>query len=35
MSSDRNIVRKCEVITKVDIDSDYRMVSSSIEIQKK
>ena len=34
-SSDRKIVRNCEVITKVDIGSDHRMVRARVEIDKK
>ena len=33
--SDRKIVRNCEVITKVDIGSDHRMVRARVEIDKK
>ena len=33
-SSDRKIVRNCEVITKVDIGSDYRLVRARVEIDK-
>ena len=35
LSSDRKIVRNCEVITKVDIGSDHRMVRARVEIDKK
>ena len=35
LSSDRKIVRNCEVITKVDIGSDHRMVRARAEIDKK
>ena len=35
MSSDRKIVGNCEVITKVDIDSDNRMVRARVDINKK
>ena len=35
LSSDRKIVRNCEVITKVDIGSDHRMVRARVEIEKK
>ena len=34
LSSDRKIVRNCEVITKLDIGSDHRMVRASVEIDK-
>ena len=33
--SDRKTVRNCEVITKVDIGSDHRMVRARVEIDKK
>ena len=35
LSSDRKIVRNCEVITKVDIGSDHRMIRARVEIDKK
>ena len=35
LSSDRKIVETCEVITKVDISSDHRMVRARVEINKK
>ena len=35
LSSDRKIVQNCEVITKVDIGSDHRMVRARVEIDKK
>ena len=35
LSSDRNIVRNCEVITKVDIGNDHQMVRARAEIEKK
>ena len=35
LSSDRKIVRNCEVITKVDIGSDHRMVRARVEIDRK
>ena len=35
LSSDRKIVQNCEVITKVDIGSDHRMVRTRVEIDKK
>ena len=35
LSSDRQIVRNCEVITKVVIGSDHRMVRARVEIDKK
>ena len=35
LSSDRKIVRNCEVITKFDIGSDHRMVRARAEIDKK
>ena len=35
LSSDRKIVPNCEVITKVDIGSDHRMVRARVEINKK
>ena len=35
LSSDRKIVRNCEVITNVDIGSDNRMVRARVEIAKK
>ena len=35
MSSDRQIVGNCEVMTKVDIGSDHRMVRARAEINKK
>ena len=35
LSSDRKIVRNCEVITKVDIGSEHRMVRARVEIDKK
>ena len=35
LSSDRKIVRNCEVITKIDIGSDHRMVRARVEIDKK
>ena len=35
LSSDRKIVQNCEVITKVDIGSDHRMVRARLEIDKK
>ena len=35
LSSDRKIVRNCEVITKVNIGSDHRMVRARVEIDKK
>ena len=34
LSSNRNIVGNCEVITKVDIGSDHRMVRARAEINK-
>ena len=35
LSSDWKIVQNCEVITKVDIGSDHRMVRARVEIDKK
>ena len=35
LSSDRKIVQNCEVITKVDIGSDHRIVRARVEIDKK
>ena len=35
LSSDRKIVQNCEVIAKVDIGSDHRMVRARVEIDKK
>ena len=35
LSSDRKIVRNCEVVTKVDIGSDHQMVRARVEIEKK
>ena len=35
LTSDRKIVRNCEVITKVDIGSDHRMVRARVGIDKK
>ena len=35
LSSDRKLVRNCEVITKVDIGSDHRIVRARVEIDKK
>ena len=35
LSSDRKTVQNCEVITKVDIGSDHRMIRASVEIDKK
>ena len=35
LSSDRKIVQNCEVLTKVDIGSDHRMVRARVEIDKK
>ena len=35
LSSDRKIVRNCEVMTEVDIGSDHRMVRARVEIEKK
>ena len=35
LSSDREIVQNCEVITKVDIGGDHRMVRARVEIDKK
>ena len=35
LSSDRKTVTNCEVITKVDIGSDHRMVRARVEINKK
>ena len=35
LSSDRKIVQNCEVITKVDIGSDHRMVRARVEIDQK
>ena len=35
LSSDRKIVRNCEVTTKVDIGSDHQMVRARVEIDKK
>ena len=35
LSSDRMIVRNCEVITKVDIGSDHSMARARVEIDKK
>ena len=34
LSADRKVVRNCEVITKVDIGSDHRMVRARVEIYK-
>ena len=35
MSSDVKIVANCEVITKVDIGSDHKMVRARVEVNKK
>ena len=35
LSSDQKIVGNCDVITKVDIGSDHRMVRAKVEIDKK
>ena len=35
LSSDRKIVGNCEVITKVDIGSDDRLVRARVEMKKK
>ena len=35
LSSDRKIVQNCEVLTKVDIGSDHRMVRARVEIDQK
>ena len=35
LSSDRKVVGNCDVITKLDIGSDHRMVRARIEIYKK
>ena len=35
LSSDQKSVGNCEVITKVDIDSDHRMVRARVELNEK
>ena len=35
LSSDRNIVRNCKVITKLDISGDHRMVRAREEMNNK